>query len=264
MAGEAKTAQFLLATATLMLGPQEDVFALTPAEHSVGLVKNVQMQTQPRFTELMQGVTGQLVYSVNTENPVTVSQEVYEYTARNIAYAVGIDAHGAGFDPISVTHLLSADVEDSDTSITLAGTTTMPVAGDWLAMSAGAGSDNIFVFRAGTITSRAIAIPTEFVLPAGVTWDKDDVKVYKVSAIKVGTQESSGFLGAKVVGVLPEQNEPVTIIFPKVRITNGLNLNFQTDNFSNMPFEFKPYALLPSDPFYADFAGNKSSMILRR
>jgi len=268
MPGLAKTSQFLLATATIMVGPQADVFALTSDDHSIGLVKNVQAQAQPRYTELMQGVTNQTVYSVNTEMPVTVSAEVYEYTARNLAYAAGIEASGAGYDPNTLTFDIDANVTDASVSLVVDQVADLDeiVLGDWLLLSQGEGSDNIWAFKAGTVTpaTQTVAFAAGFAPPDGMTFTAGVAKLYKVHGIGIGTQATAGHVGVKVVGILPEENEPVTLIYPKCRITNGLSLAFQTENFSNMPFEFKPYALLPTDPFYSALGPNQSALMLRR
>lgn len=267
MAGEAKTAQFLLATATVMVGPMADVFKLTPEDHSIGLVKNVQAQVNPRYTELMQGVSNQLVYSVMTESTTTVSCEVYEYTARNLAYAAGIEASGAAYDPIDDTFEIDANVTSASTEIVVdqVGNLTEIVQGDWLLLTDASGSDLVIAFQAGAVVAvdKEITIPAGTV-PTGVTMTAGTAKLYKVTPIKFGTQTENGFLGVKVVGVLPEENEPVVLVYPKCRISNGMNLAFQTDNFSNMPFEFKPYALLPTDAHYAALGQNKSGILLRR
>lgn len=269
MSGLAKTSQFLLATATVMIGKPEDVFELTPAAHSVGLVKNVQMTNEPTFTELMQGLTSEIVYSVNTNNNVTLSFEVYEYTARNMAYAAGIEASGPGFDPSTLEFALASEVAPNATSITVAPV-GMPAgafaAGDWVLLQAGT-SDLMFAARVATVAAAGLelTLASGFVLPANVTWTVAGTRVFKVRPIKVGTQPNDSLVGIKIAGILPERSEPVTIIFPKCRIQRGLTMSFQNENFSNMPFEVRPYSLLPTDPFYADFDnGTKRSMLLRR
>ncbi len=263
MAGLAKTSKFMLSTATVMVGPPADVFELTPANHSIGLVKNVQVNTEPTFVELMQGVNNQLVYSVNTEMPVTVSCEVYEYTARNLAYAAQLDASGVGFDnDTTVAFPITTQLTDASTAIALGGTDTMPAAGDWLVLQDGT-SDLICVVVAGTVTSRSIAIASGS-LPTGVTWPVATTKVYKVKNIPIGSTDTPNFFGVKIVGKFPEKSEPITMVFPKVRITRGLSLSFVNDNFANMPFEFKPFALLPTDTQYANFTGNVTGRIFTR
>jgi hypothetical protein len=103
MPGESKTTEFLLSQATIMVGPQAKVFELTPALHGIGLVKNVQVTADIGFVELTQGLANQTVSSVNNMINTKISAEVYEYTARNLAYGAGLDASGSGFDPLTVT-----------------------------------------------------------------------------------------------------------------------------------------------------------------
>ena len=77
MAGEAKTNAFMLGTATVMLGAQADLFDLNPTEHSIGLVKNFNLQVDQTYTELTQGVQNQIVFSVRTGNKVMNTMEAY-------------------------------------------------------------------------------------------------------------------------------------------------------------------------------------------
>ncbi len=104
MQGAAKTDNFMLGSATVMLGPQADLFNLTE-EHSIGLVKNVTAKTTPGFVSLTQGVQNSLVYSVMNSNEVGLMAEMYEYTPRNIAYSLSLD--GDQFERQTVTGALA-------------------------------------------------------------------------------------------------------------------------------------------------------------
>jgi hypothetical protein len=117
MAGEAKTNNFMLGTATVMLGPMDDVFDLTPANHSIGLVKNFQLQSQPTFADLTQGIKNTQVYSVHTGNDVRASMEVYEFTAQNLSYALGLAATGIAEQTASGA--LAAEQTGTITALTL-------------------------------------------------------------------------------------------------------------------------------------------------
>lgn len=91
MAGEAKTNQFNLSDATVMIGEQGKGTTLTPEQHSIGLAKNVVLSTTKQRVELTQGLLNEVVDSQVTGNDVSISFDVYEYTAKNLAYAAGVD-----------------------------------------------------------------------------------------------------------------------------------------------------------------------------
>lgn len=82
MTGLAKSSEFLLSSATVMIGPMADLKKLNPAAHSIGLVKNMAVNIETSKTELTQGLSNDVVASVITGNTVTVAGEVYEYTAK--------------------------------------------------------------------------------------------------------------------------------------------------------------------------------------
>lgn len=267
MSGEARTSEFLLSTATVMIGPREKVMELTPEKHSLGLAKNVQVTTEPQFVSLTQGVEAIEVASVNVANPARISAEIYEYTARNLAYGAGIDASGVDYDPITTQAALGAPVVGGGDEITLAVgavATNGIVVGSFLTIQDTNVGDKVHVAKVGAIAGDVLTLAADYEMPADMNFAVATTAVYRVRNIKVGSQLKRPVFGAKLVGTLPESSEPITLIFPKVRITRGLGLSFQNENFANMPFEFMPQALLPADPFYADFGGTKSFSVFKR
>lgn len=255
MAGEAKTTDFLLGTATVMFGPPAEVFDLTPADHGVGLTKSVSVTAAPAFTDLTQGVRNQNVYSIMTGNVVTMAAEIYEYTASNVIYATGLDG-SSHMAPTATSTLASAVIADDSTITVETGDGGSFSAGDWVVIEDGA-MDKIFVRKVAsisvdTLTLEAPALPSA--IPAGSA-------VRAKSLIEVGSKEEQPFLGCKIVGSLAN-DKPVALIFPKIRITNGFNIGFMTDDYQNMPFEMTAYDLVSSDPQFARFNGAQGMAFL--
>lgn len=265
MAGEARTSDFLLSTATLMIGPQAQVMELSPALHSIGLVKNVQLVTEPTFVSLTQGVTAVEVASVQTATPARVSSEVYEYTARNLAYGANIDATGTGFAPNVTSFSLATAITTGGTSVVLGtGQGATFNVGDFFVIQDLSTGDLVHVGKVASKVTDTLTLATGYSMPTTMQFAIATTVVYKVQNIKVGSNLTRPVLGAKLVGTLPGSGEPITIVFPKVRISKGLSLAFNNENFSNMPFEFMPQALLPTDTYYGDFGGSKTFSILKR
>lgn len=267
MPGEARTTDFLLSTATLMVGPRDKLMELTPEKHSLGLIKNVQVTTDPQFVTLTQGVEAIEVASVNVANPSRISGEVYEYSARNLAYGSGIDASGVGFDPITTKAALGAPIAAGGDEVTLAAgsaATAGIVAGSWIVIQDTNVPDRVFPVKVASITGDVVTLAAGHELPVDAAFAVATTDVYRVHNIQVGSQAKRPSFGVKLVGLVPETGEPVTLLFPKVRITRGMSLAFQTDNFANMPFEFSPQALVSTDPFYADFGSTKLFSVFKR
>lgn len=266
MPGEARTSEFLLSTATVMVGPRAKVFELTPELHSIGLVKNVQVSSDIGFVELGQGVQNQVVASVNNSVSTKISAEVYEYTARNMAYGAGIDASGADFDPILTQYALTTAIAaGAQTKIPMASGGVDFSAGDFVVMQDTNIPDRVFVGKVESIAVNELTLAAGYTLTSDNTgWAVATTVIYRVHNIQVGSVRKQERYGVKMVGLLPESGEPVTLIFPKVAITKGIGMSFQTENFSNMPFELSPYSVLPSEPFYSDFGSMKTWSMLRR
>jgi hypothetical protein len=268
MAGEAKTNAFLLATATVMLGTQDELWDLNPAAHSIGLVKNFSIQTTPKFTDLTQGVTNTVVYTVLTDNPVQATMEAYEYTAKNLSYGLGLD--GSALAPITTTDVLkTAIVGDGSTTHTVAIAAVADISaqyavGSYVMIQGVGGTDLVFVAK---ILTSVFATDTQTLtlsqdIPTGVTFAAG-AKVSVTHRIDVGTKVAQPFFSAKVVGILPENNEPCVILIPKLRVIKGFTLAF-SGQFGNLPFEFQPLELVTSDANYAEFANRGPVAIMSR
>lgn len=266
MPGTARTSNFLLSTATVMIGPQADLHNLNPAAHSVGLAKNFQLTFDPAYTELTQGITNSVVMSVRTSEALRASFEVYEYTLRNVAYAAGLDASGVAFDTTTGVNLSTAQITAAATAIVVSGDQTLiyPV-GTYFFIQAGT-DDLVHIAKVSAVafaTGNTTITFTGFPVPTGVTFPIGS-RVGRVRKVEVG----SGVLfqpemAAKVVGILPKNNEPFTILFPKIKVTRGLNIAFDSANFTNMPFEITTYAQTTTDPFYTEYNGASAVLFPR-
>ena len=113
MSGEAKTSAFMLGNATVMIGPQAQLYDLQPSIHSIGLVKQFKIMAEPSYTRLTQGVKGTTVMSVLTSNVVRASMEVYESSIANLAYGLGLDGYTT--DPTSYVAAVAAAAATSIT-----------------------------------------------------------------------------------------------------------------------------------------------------
>jgi hypothetical protein len=259
MAGEAKSNKFMLGTATVMVGAQSDLFNLNPTDHSIGLVKNFTISGQPSYTELTQGVKNSVVYSVMTGNPVTATMEVYEHTAKNLAYGLGLD--GSAMAPTTVATTTNADV-----AANVAGTKLIPCAavtgflvGDWIQALPVGPTDKVLVAKIKSIDATAKTITVQddhgfsYALASGSL-------VKKVNVVGIGSKSDQPFLSAKIVGNLAD-GTPVALLIPKIRVTGGFTLAFKSDSFGNLPYKFQPYDLTQADPFYDTFLPYGQAML---
>lgn len=260
MAGEARSIDFLVGTATIMLGLPADLRDFRPETHSIGLVKNVKLMAEATYIELTQGLRNSVVHSVKTGEPVRASAEVYEFNASNWSYAlgfsgynVGIPALNAGSATITTVEALvpsggilaPADVTGYD-DFTLSTVTNFAV-GDYVLIQVGY-NDVVVPRRITTIAGSVITVDAPIknvAFPAGVT-------VNKCLVVPVGRKSEQPFLAAKIVGNMADGRE-IAIEIPKLRVTKGFDVTFQTSDYANMPFEFTVYDQIPADTQYARF-----------
>lgn len=250
MAGTALTDAFMLGAATVMIGPQADLFDLNPSQHSIGLVKNFSMTSEPQYTELTQGVKNTIVMSVMTQNPVRATMEVYEYTAKNLAYGLGLD--GSTKNALSVASTLASAVTSGATDITVqTGDGANFSQGDYVVIDVN-NDDHALVRKVSSVNVNTLTLDVAINenISAGAA-------VRKVNSVGVGSKEEQPFLSAKIVGKIAN-NDQVMIYIPKLRIQRGFNLAFSTQDYGNLPFEFAVYDLVSTDPNYAWFEGDSA------
>lgn len=256
--GLAKSNSFMLGTASVLIGPQADLFNLIPADHSIGLVKNFNISAEPSYIELTQGVKNTIVMSVLNSNPVRASMEAYEYTAQNLAYGLGLD----GSTQVTQTDAstIGTQVVGDDMVVAIPVVSGTPFAqNDYIMIAYGTDDDKVLIRKIASISMNTLtvdkAIPTGVTLAVGKA-----VKV--VSTVDIGAKTEQPFLSAQIVGAFADGKE-VTILIPKLRIVKGFSMGFQSDNYGNLPFEFTVYDLVAADPHYADFGGAQARIFTR-
>lgn len=261
------TNQFNIGVSTVMIGPMKDVKNLTPEEHSIGLIKNFSLTSEVNEVTLTQGLRNTQVDSQVTGVTTRLSMEVYEYTAKNLAYAAQLS--GENFT-LTGNYALKTAITggDSATSVVLKNVPSASqsdlAAGDTIAIQVTGEKDYDKVYLA-TVASASwesdsqeddsigtLTVTLTSAIPSGWNFAVND-KVFFVNMIPVGSDEPQPYYGVKIVGILPNGNEPVTIICPKAKVSAGFNIGFTTDNYGNMPFEFTPYDLTKQD--YVDNPG---------
>lgn len=260
MAGEPKTNQFMLSSASLMLAPMADQLTINPAVHSIGLVKNVQVSADPQFVELGFGITNQLVMSVKNQTGLRVSAEVYEYTPKNLAYAIGLDVGASSYAMNTTTYAVSAQVDAGDTTLTIATDVSSSfTVGKWFFLQTNAGGRD--VVHVAKVSAVAYSSPdttvtfTGFATPTGVDFAVATTRVGLINKMDVLNETENVTFSCRIVGLMAKDKRPVIIHMPKVKVTRGFNMNFSTENFGNLPFELTPYQPIVGDPGYsADFA----------
>lgn len=264
MAGEARSIDFLVGTATIMLGLPADLRDFRPETHSIGLVKNVKLMAEATYIELTQGLRNSVVHSVKTGEPVRASAEVYEFNASNWSYALGFSGYNVGIATTNVgsativavealtpaNGLLAPASTSGYTNFTLTNTTNFAV-GDYVLVQIGI-NDVVVPRRIVANASGAPASSLTFDAPIKNIDIGNGVTVNKCLVVPVGRKSEQPFLAAKIVGNMADGRE-IAIEIPKLRVTKGFDVTFQTSDYANMPFEFTIYDQIPADVQYARF-----------
>lgn len=263
--------QFNIGTSTLMIGPMDKVKDLTPEEHSIGLIKNFTLTSETNEVTLTQGLRNTQVDSQVTGVTTQMTTDVYEYTAKNIAYAAQLAGeqftlkgnyaiNTAITGGVSATTVVLKDVPSSaQADLSDGDTIALQATGDkdydkvYLAQVSGT---PVWAASQTDETIGTLTITLTAAIPSGWDFAVGD-KCFFVNLIPVGSDEPQPYYGIKIVGILPNGNEPFTIIVPKAKITGGFNISFTTDNYGSMPFQITPYDLTKDD--YVKYPGLKTA-----
>jgi hypothetical protein len=269
MAADAKTTNFMLGVAEVMLGNVNELYDLNPVTHGIGLVKNFTCEATKDRTDLTQGRTNDIVFSMTTSSTTKCNMEVYEYSVSNMAYALGLQGGAvtvASGDALTTTG--SVAFSSGSVSLSFADGTGLqtPIVGDYVSLR-NPNSENILMGKVSAVTG----ITAGTASTATMTVDIADLNstqtiaagtlVSVVNVLDIGSTDVDYDLSAKVSGQLANGTW-VTFLFPKVRITSGLSIAFTTDNFGNIPFEFTPLKASASDPYYAEFKGVAAKILV--
>lgn len=246
----------MLAEATVMIGPKEDLMKLNPEEHSVGLVKNFTVTNDKTSTDLTAGVQNDLVFSMVTQSDTRSTMEVYEYTAKNMSYALGLQ----GYSMVEVTGNVYTMTVDGTNNSDKTHTLTVGVEADGQVLNNGddisirnPANDNIILAKVTDSSSLATGSLTITADIGDLVLPKESI-IQRVSILELGSTEEQAELSAKVSGQLADGTW-VTLLNPRVKMTSSFSAAFSADNYGNMPFEWRNLKLLPGQPFYADFKG---------
>lgn len=259
MAGTAKTSKFHFSTASVLVGKQSEFLTLNEASHSIGLVKNVAVTADPTIVDLTQGILNDVVDQQITGVNVRASFEVYEYTAKNLAYGMALDGTATTYNPVTATASpVKAAVAAGATTFTLDTDRTSDfVAGAYGFLQEGLDS-YVHVFKvisSAFATGTTTVTITGYPVPTGMNFSTVNGRAGIFNKIDYNPANINSFLSCRIIGTMKNDNRPLILHFPKIRILKGFNLRFAADGFGNMPFEFTPYAPIASDVGYsADFA----------
>jgi len=184
--------------------------------------------------------------------------EAYEYTGKNLTYALGMEGFNAG-DAITASSSIIGTPTPTTTGFTMSAALVGLAVGDYIKIQTG-NNDQVLVRKVATITSAALTFvdPLPAIPAEGAT-------VSKMNVIPLGSSTAceDTFVAAKIVGTLADCSE-VVLLLPKVKVTKGFNMAFNSNDFQNLPLELTVYDLLADDAHYAAFAefGNASAMLL--
>lgn len=255
---DVQSSTFVLTAATIMVGNYgvDDVFSLTPAANSVGMVKNVKITLASSQVELLNGIQQIPVDSQKSAVKLTLGFEGYEFSARNLQLALGSIGTTVQYKRGALTAVMAAaSTTISFTSNPVPGevnsapltTADVPPGSTLLVQQAG---QRDFVWPVTTIGAATLVSGTFTVtvaaLPASMNFAVGDA-VWVANKLNVGSTQNLDFFNVKVAGVGANNNKPLVAIMPKVKIVAGFDLNMSETAYSNLPFSIQPYLMYANE-----------------
>lgn len=253
---EVQKSAFALSSATVMIGAAftDDVFSLTPADHSVGMVSEVNISVDSSITELLNGVAQVAVDAKRTGASATITANIYEMTAQNFMRSQAI----AGAALMPKRGRLAAQAASAAVSLSIE---TLPIPGEAnsgitaigdipsgsvLLLQDPNNTDYVFPTKSSAVATGAgpyaVPIAAPYAIPAGMSFPVGTL-VWIVQPVGVGDIDADAVYCVKITGTLSNFNRPVTYIAPKVRMVRGFQMSFNETQYTSMPWEMKPLVL---------------------
>ncbi len=246
---------FSLSSATLMIGKAftDDVFGLTPALNSVGMVSEAQIGLDSNITELLNGVSQSMVDAKRTGVRSTISANVYEMTAQNFMRAQAMSGAAtvvkrgkltAALAAGAVSMSIDSDPIPGEPTSAIATLGDIPSGSTILIQRPGGEVDYVFPTKstgAATGASAPFTVPiaAPYAIPAGMTFPIGS-RVWVVSPVGVGNIDADDLFCVKITGTLSNYDRPVTFVAPKVRVVQGFQMSFNETQYSSMPWQLQP------------------------
>ena len=257
MAADVQKNAFMLSSATIMMAPfGTDPFSLIPATHSIGMCKEVSVAVEGDQVELRGGGAAQIVVdSKRTNVRLAISASVFEYTAANMLRALSLatipiqvrrGALAAAAAAAAVTLSIAADAVPGDTGSDITGIGDIPSGSTLLISRVGAENDYVFPTKSSGVATGvgpySVPIAAPYVIPTGMSFPIGS-KVWVVNDLPVGSIDEQDLFSLKISGVLSNNDRPVTLIVPKVKVNKGFNVSYTETEYGSMPWEFAPLLL---------------------
>jgi hypothetical protein len=257
----AKKNAFMLSSATLMMAKFGDVpvFDLNPADHSVGLAKEIAVVVDSSNLDLTAGIAQALVDTKRTNVQSQITGSVQEYSADNLLRAQGFGT--AARQPLrgklktaAAAAAVSLTLNDypipGEALSTLGSAAAVIKAGDTLLIQHPTIDGYVFPCRAAADSTFAAGDHTVsiagFPIPAGMSFPAGAV-VWVVTEMEAGSTDQGDLFSVKIVGTLANFGRPVVYVAPKVQVTKGFNLSFTETQYGAMPWEMRGLLLTASE-----------------
>lgn len=248
---------FSLSSATIMIGEAftDDVFALTPEDHSVGMVSEVSVGVDSQITELLNGVQQVTVDAKRTSVSGSITGNVYEMTAQNfmraqamsgtaVAPKRGVLTAAAAAGAVSLT--IASDPIPGEATSAISALGDIPSGSTILIQRDGGETDYVFPTKtSGAATGTGpytVPIADPYDIPADMSFAAGD-RVWIIAPVGVGDMDADALFCVKIAGTLTAYDRPAVYIAPKVRMVRGFALNFNETAYASMPWEMKPLLL---------------------
>jgi len=248
---------FSLSSATIMIGKAfvDDVFALYPSAHSVGMVSEVAVPVESSINELLNGVAQTTVDAKRTGISTSITANVFEMTAQNFmrSHAVsgaatqvkrGVLAASVAAAGVSLS--VASDPIPGEAGSAISGIADVPAGSTILIQRVNGEQDFVFPTKTSGVATGTgpytLPIAGNYAIPAGMSFPAGS-RVWVVSPVSVGDIDADDLFCVKITGTLSNFDRPVTYIAPKVRMVKGFGLSFNETQYTSMAWEMKPLIL---------------------
>lgn len=243
--GSPKTNKYKIGTAEVRVGILTNANKLTPS-FSVGLLDNVTVEVAQTSVDLKGGFPKFLADTAITDQEVTVTATLREYSRRNLRLMLGEGVSGA--EPVDDQSLIVTDVSAGGTAVDVTASDGTKFAADDIVIIFTQGApENVSICRVASVATDTVTLDSDTPLLHDVNGTTTTVNIVLGFPVAVGGVTQTNYFSMDVIEAERSTGRPIMWKFWKAALSGGLNAASNSDDFASAEFQAKILAPAASE-----------------
>ncbi len=243
--GSPKTNKYKIGTAEVRLSTLVNANKLK-TEHSVGLLDNVTVEVAQTSVDLKGGFPKFLADTAITDQEVSVTATLREYSRRNMRIMLGEGV--AGTDPVDDQSLAVTDVSAGGVAFNVTASEGSKFAtGDIIIVFTQGVPEEVSICRVESVATDTVTLDADTPLLWDIAGTTATVNVVLGFPVAVGGVTQTNYFSMDVIEAERATGRPIMWKFWKCALSGGLNAQSNADDFASAEFQAKVLAPAASE-----------------